>query len=229
MEKHSECGACLTWCDFIDDDGNKIKGNIFIQKNRSKYEWMRFFYDNGNALCNPSSMTRTEIFKDAQVHGTSGRQLPDFFKWIDTVQKFEIHIVPKVLTKMGWHDHGNNMNTSANTYQNRIRHNVENGLNWYCVIRDMDNEFFRGAFGDRMRNKEASLEQEFRCEKYFLLLDSPDIFCQHAALQYFADNYEYIKEVMENTYHYTKKDFAADELNYGFATMYLSGNENHKI
>ena len=225
MEKHPECGSCLTWCEYINDNGESLERNIFIQKNRTKYEWMKFFFENGNVLCNPSSFTRTEIFKDAQIHGTSCRQLPDFFKWVDTIQKCDIYIVPRVLTKMGWHESGVNSNTSSANRINSIRHRVENGLNWYYVIRDMDNEFFRKAFGESMIRKNAVSDLEMICEKYFLLLNSKDVFCQHSALMYMVENYEKIKDILKEKYNYSKKDFVRDEVEKGIATLFAEKAE----
>ena len=62
MEEHSDCGVCLTWCQYVDENLNPIEDNTFIQKNRTQTEWMHFFWHQGNCLCNPSSLSRTEFF-----------------------------------------------------------------------------------------------------------------------------------------------------------------------
>ncbi len=58
MEKHDECGACFTWCKYTNEELEDLEDNFFIKSNRSSSEWMRYFWESGNALCNSSSLIR---------------------------------------------------------------------------------------------------------------------------------------------------------------------------
>lgn len=209
MESHPECGACFTWCKCRDMDGNELDDLVFIQPNRSSYEWMRFFLENGNALCHPSVLIRREIHDKRKRH--AGRQMGDFFKWIEIVQMTSIHIIPKVLVYMGRHPQC----TSANTEENRIRTIIEGNCGWFTAIRNMDEDFFRKAFAPYMRNPEANTREAIQCEKFFLMLSISEPLMRYNALCYYYEIYDDVKDCMEEEYHYVISDLAQDELNLG--------------
>lgn len=220
LESHAECGACLTWCLYTDEHLTEIENNIFKKANRSSQEWMDYFWNWGNALCNPSSLIRREI--DERMKRKAIRQLPDFFTWIDTVQETSIHIIPKVLVRMRRHPDGQSENMSAATSVNRYRYLIEEGGGWLGVIRDMDAEFFKGAFASVMRNPNAETKEAIQCEKYFLLLNHKNPFVQHSAMSYFQEIYDEVQACMEKEYHYTRKDYADDMLHKGLAEFFLA-------
>ncbi len=212
LEKHEKCGACLTWSKMLLDSGEEYAGLMFIQPNRSSAEWLRFFWENGNALCNPSSVTRRDLYFWGQKHGKSCRQFPDLFKWIDTVQNWDIHIITKILTWMSWHPAGSNANTSAPSSENSLRLMVEEGINWPWVLRDMDDSLFVEAFGEKFRNEYASTREELLCEKIFLMISSTNPYMKICGLSIYADQYMELRECLENTYHYFRKDYDKDKL-----------------
>lgn len=221
MEEHPECGVCLSWCRYTDENQNILDDSIFIQKNRTSAEWMKFFWEKGSALCNPSSLARKAYFYNDIPYGSAGRQIPDLFRWIDMVQKTEIHIVPMALTFMRRYHLEGKENTSAANKRNLIRHNLESGINWLWVIRKMDSEFFIKSFHDLMRNPDAKTEAEIKLEKYFLMLSSNNDFIQHSALTYFSEIYEEVIDIMTPTYGYTRKELWEDEIRKGFGKNYL--------
>ena len=225
METHEQCGVCLSWCDFVDDNGERLNMNVFRQKNRSQHEWMRYFWEYGNALANPSHLTRRIPYSECQTHGVWCRQLPDYFKWVDTVQQCEIHIMQRSLVKMTWHTTGKNPNTSANNPENGLRHSIENAMHWLFVIRDMNKDFFKQSFYEYMKNKDADSEQEIMCEKCFLLLGAPDIFRQYSGLIYLADCFATLKDVLEEKYKYVRADFFADEVHKGIGALFNNSKE----
>ncbi len=217
MEEHEECGVCLTWChntnEMLEEDLGYL---VFIQPNRSSPEWMRYFWENGNALCNPSSLCRREICMTPQKYGYACRQLPDFFKWVDIIQYSSIHVIPKVLIKMRRYKRNGQQNTSAKTLENVRRDAIEKGCNWLWVIRNMETAFFKEAFQDLMIHPQAETETEIKCEKYFLMLNHRDKTVRYSAFYYLHEifNMEVLK-CLEDKYHYTRKDFAEDMVNKG--------------
>ena len=170
---------------------------------------MRFFLENGNALCHPSVLIRREIHDKRKRH--AGRQMGDFFKWIEIVQMTSIHIIPKVLVYMGRHPQC----TSANTEENRIRTIIEGNCGWFTAIRNMDEDFFRKAFAPYMRNPEANTREAIQCEKFFLMLSISEPLMRYNALCYYYEIYDDVKDCMEEEYHYVISDLAQDELNLG--------------
>lgn len=219
LEKHAECGACLTWCLYTDEHLKEMNNNIFIKRNRSSQEWINFFWNEGNAFCNPSSLIRREI--DSKLKRKAVRQIPDFLTWIDVVQETSVHIIPKVLVRMRWHPKGQSENMSAATKENQYRYLLEEGGGWLGVIRDMENNFFRSAFASVMRNPDAETEEALQCEKYFLMLSHTNPFVQNSAMSYFQEIYDDVQECMEKEYHYTRIDFANDMLTKGLAGYFL--------
>ena len=217
MEKHEECGVCLTWCHNTDENLNvNLNYLTFIQPNRSSPEWMRYFWEYGNALCNPSSLCRREISLTPQRYGYACRQLPDFFKWVGIIQDTAIHIIPRVLVKMRRYEEKNHQNTSAKTSENIRRDTVEKGCNWLWVIRNMEQGFFKEAFRDLMINAQADTETEIKCEKYFLMLNHAASSVQHSAFYYFHEIFDVeVQKCLEEKYHYTRKDFARDMVTKG--------------
>lgn len=210
MENNPDCGVCLSWCRHIDEYGSIMSDQLFIQPNRTQEEWIRFFWENGNALCNPSSLTRREIFNRKLWQGITSRQLPDYFKWIDMVQSFPIHIITKELTFMRRYQLKNLENTSANTGINSLNMHIEMGANWWLCLRDMEDDFFIRSFNKYFKLTNANSKEELLCEKYFLLLSHNSPFVQNSALTFFNDFYVQIKDVMEEKYHYSSQNYRED-------------------
>lgn len=227
MEQHEECGACLTWCMYTNENLVELDETIFLKVNRSSGEWMNYFWHYGNALCNPSSLVRREIVMNLRKNPCS--QLPDFFKWVDIVQHHTIHIVPKILVRMRRYSRNGRENTSAYSRENYMRSSIEKGANWLYVIRDMEADFFREAFGDTMIDPNAGTEEEIKCEKYFLLLRHRNAFIQHSAICYFCENFDEIKECMEEKYHYSYKELRRDIVEKGLVTGFKDEEEEARL
>ena len=221
LENHLDVDVCLSWCKYTDEYSNELDDNTFIQKNRSNFEWMKFFWTRGNALCNPSTLMRREISKEIQKYGLSCRQLPDFFKWVCLIQKHSIYIVPKVLVKMKRYQKNSIENVSASTRTNSIRHMVEEGSIWIWILRDMDMEFFKKAFRTLMINPNIDKEDELKCEKYFLLLNHYNIFVQNSAYTYINEVYNEIEYSLKEKYNYSRINISEDMLNKGLGKVLL--------
>jgi len=221
LEKHEECGACLSWARYMDENEQVLDDYIFIKENRNSYDWMKFFWEKGNALCNQSTLIRKGLEENISWYGRLCRQLPDFFKWIGIVQKTQIHIIPKVMVHARRFSNEKGENTSAMSRTNMVRYNVEIATCWMWILRDMDADFFKKAFHDYMINPQAETEEEIKCEKYFLMLKSTNIFMQQSALYYIVECHVEIAETLKNKYNYTRKDYHRDEIEKGFSNLYL--------
>jgi hypothetical protein len=74
-----------------------------------------------------------------------------------------------------------------------------------------------------MRNPNASTHEEIMCEKFFVLLSSPGMGIQDAAISFYFDVF-YDKSmyfVMAEKYGYTDKDFYATNVSKGISEMFL--------
>lgn len=216
MESHKDCGTCFTWASYVDQNKNIIQNPVFRQPNRTQAEWLKFFWEHGNALCHPSAMTRKEYVNIKSGHGCSCRQLPDFFKWVNHVQRTNIHIIQKDLTYMRRYNSKNKQNTSVVSKETVIRDNMENGMVWPKIIEEMPEKMFVDAFKDLFIYKDANTEREIKCEKFFLMLNHSSFFVQHGAFPYFDSIYLECRDCLEHIYNYTRKNYWDDFKRKGF-------------
>ena len=128
LEAHAEIGAVFTNSLAIDEDGSPLADekhhyfNIFDQPNRTRFEWLNFFFNNGNALCRPSVLIRKKCYDDCG-HRSGFAQLPDLDMWIRLCLRHEIHVLPEKLVRFRVRDH--EANASGNRPETRIRGTYE--------------------------------------------------------------------------------------------------------
>lgn len=225
MEKHPDCGVCVTWCKYISDSGEELDDNLFIKGNRDSFQWMNYFWKHGNALCNPSYLATREYEFQKIRFGAACRQLPDFFKWVQIVQETSIYVMPKVLVKMRRHSAEFGENVSLTTTENIMRHIMEEGCNWMWIIRQMDKAFFKKSFSDMMINPDAETDEEIKCEKFFLLNSSKNISVQYEAICYLNEIYVDVEACLRDEYHYDYRNVAKDIVNRGFGALFLKNQK----
>jgi sugar O-acyltransferase (sialic acid O-acetyltransferase NeuD family) len=142
LESHPECGVVLTDAAIIDEDGNPFLDkthfyySIFTQPNRSRYEWLRYFFYVGNCLCMPSALIRRECYEKIGRPDSRLMQLPDLDLWVRMCMAYDMHIIPEKLTLFRVRD--NQANASGHTPDKIRRGAWEYGkvLRRYLAIRD---------------------------------------------------------------------------------------------
>lgn len=213
MESHPECGACFSWAEIIDENGNVVnqKDSVFRQPNRTQAEWYAHLFKNGNCLCHPSMLIRTEIYRTLGVYNLAMRQLPDFDMWVRLIKQYQIFVFQEPLVQHRRFIHSGE-NTSTPKLTNSMRDVVESYyiLNHYFA--DVDDNLFIAAFQRDFHKRGQLTQNELCCEKFFLLLDGkyyiPSISLL-AAINYFIEIYnkEGIAETFRKSYRYTVQDF----------------------
>jgi glycosyltransferase involved in cell wall biosynthesis len=104
MAQHPEVGAVFGWPTFIDEQGQPFADashkdhDVFHQSNRSRQQWLRHFFDHGNALCHPTVMLRREVYDTVGLYDPRLAQVPDLDQWIRVCMHFDIHVLPEPLT-----------------------------------------------------------------------------------------------------------------------------------
>jgi len=210
LEANPKYGACFTWCDYVDENMVKFGGSIFCRKNRTKEEWMRWMFKNGNCLCHPSVLIETPLYQKLLNSGIQAfRQLPDFFMWLKLLQEREIYILPEELVKMRRYRRKNQKNTSEINTENVCRDITEKIYIWYQVIKDMDDRYFKNTFQRYFVYPEAEKEEELLCEKFFLLKNCQTEVHDMAAIMMFFDIYKMdrVKECLSGIYHFGRPEF----------------------
>lgn len=105
LDSHPDVGAVFTQAQAIDSEGlnfnqeNHFYTDIFDQPNRTRFEWLRFFFLQGNALCHPSVLIRKSCYAECGLYRYGLAQLGDFDMWVRLCLKFEIHILQERLTR----------------------------------------------------------------------------------------------------------------------------------
>ena len=130
LDTHPEIGAVFTWAQIIDEHGLPLVDKshyyyeIFDQPNRTRYEWLNFFFYHDNALCHPSLLIRKACYDDCGLYRYGLAQLGDFDMWVRLCLKYEIHVISEKLVR--FRVRANAMNASAgNRPDARIRHLFE--------------------------------------------------------------------------------------------------------
>ncbi len=159
LEANPKYAACFTWAEFVDERGNVqelARGdaykNVFDQKNRSRAEWLNYFFYNANCLCHPSAMLRREAYENFRLLDVHGFwQLPDYLMWVRLCFHAELFILPERLTKFRLR-RTRQENTSATTFDRLVRADTE----FFFIAREFadnftDDEFFLEVFPEAQK------------------------------------------------------------------------------
>jgi glycosyltransferase involved in cell wall biosynthesis len=105
------------------DDESHLYYSIFDQPNRSRYEWLNFFFYHGCAVCHPSVLILRQCYDDCGLYRYGLAQSADFDMWVRLCLKYDIHVLPEKLIR--FRVRNNEMNTSGNRSEVRIRWQFE--------------------------------------------------------------------------------------------------------
>lgn len=156
LEANPHVGACFGKARFVDKfdeiipPGNLPFGHVFEQHNRSRGEWLRFFFDSGNCICHPTMLIRKQCYHDVGTYRNAFRQLPDYDMWIRLVKKWDIHIFDKVFINFRIMP---GENASSPTTKNSIRTLNEHYLIACNYFDGISAEDLSAGFSDVFQNK----------------------------------------------------------------------------
>lgn len=144
LDAHWQIGAVFSDALAISEDGlplidkEHFYQTVFTQPNRTRHEWLRYFFVEGNALCHPSVLIRRTCYLECGGYKPYLSQLPDLDMWIRLCQKFDIHVLSERLVKFRVRD--NELNTSGDRPEVRTRTAFENSkvLDNYLNIKNTD-------------------------------------------------------------------------------------------
>jgi hypothetical protein len=104
LEHNPQVGAVFGWPSFIDEQGQPFHDPahkdhaVFHQPNRGRHQWLRHFFDQGNALCHPTALLRREVYQNVGLYDPRLAQVPDLDQWIRVCMRYDIHVLPEPLT-----------------------------------------------------------------------------------------------------------------------------------
>ena len=171
LEKNKKIGAIFGRAQFIDKTGEPIPhgnlpfGDIFVQANRTRGEWLRRFFDSGNCLCHPSILVRRKVYEALGTFDNCYRQLPDLDMWIRMVKHVDIHVAESCDVEFRIVP-GENVSHSS-------KHNSIRCINeLYSIIRtffdDVSPCLLKQGFHDRLQFKHIPSDEHLQIEKALL-------------------------------------------------------------
>jgi glycosyltransferase involved in cell wall biosynthesis len=105
LDANPHFGAVFTNAQIIDENGEPFKDEshfyykIFDQPDRSRFDWLNFFFYRGNALCHPSILIRKKCYDECGFYRNGLAIYPDFDMWVRLCLKYEIHVIPEKLIR----------------------------------------------------------------------------------------------------------------------------------
>lgn len=144
LDDHPAIGAVFSQAQMIDEERNAISEHyydkVFDQKNKSRFEWLNYFFYNGNCLCFPSALIRKSVYKQILFENERLAQLHDFEVWVKICLIKDIYIFNEKLIKFRIRQ--DNKNAGADTIENKVRSMFEfsHVLKHYLKIKNI-NEF----------------------------------------------------------------------------------------
>jgi GT2 family glycosyltransferase/glycosyltransferase involved in cell wall biosynthesis len=141
LDENPQIGAVFTNAFIINEDGLQFEDEkhfyyrIFDQQNRSRHEWLNYFFYQGNALCHPSILIRRKCYDDCGIYRYGLAHITDFDMWVRLCLKYDIHVLPEKLVR--FRVRANEMNSSGNRPETRIQSQFE-ALELYGNFRDIN-------------------------------------------------------------------------------------------
>src|SRR5215216_5206326 len=129
LDGQPQIGAVFSWAKIIDEHGQSLTNKshyyykVFEQPNRSRFEWLHYFFYHNNALCHPSVLIRRQCYDDCGAYRYGLAQLGDFDMWVRLCLKYDIHIIPEKLVRFRLQS--SQVNTSGDRPEVHIRGEFE--------------------------------------------------------------------------------------------------------
>ena len=104
LQAHPQVGAVFGLPAFINEQGQVFDDpqhrdrHAFVAEQRNRFEWLRHFFDQGNALCHPTVLIRREVYQRIGLYDPRLAQVPDLDMWIRLASHTELHVLPQALT-----------------------------------------------------------------------------------------------------------------------------------
>lgn len=216
LNVNPKIGAVFTWAQVMDENGQPFNNEthfyyrIFEQPNRTRHEWLNYFFHQGNVLCHPSVLIRKQCYADVGFYRYGLAQLTDFDMWVRLCMMHEIHVLPERLVRFRVRD--DETNTSGNKVENRIRHHFDLLQIYKNFLRIQDKEEFVRIFPESSIYIDEKLNGDTRYALARLAL-SPDHTpaSQLFGLQILFDILQDPKHfaVIQELYGFSIKDFFA--------------------
>jgi glycosyltransferase involved in cell wall biosynthesis len=220
IQNMPECVAVFSNAGAIDDNGNDYSDkngfyyDLFSVENRTRQEWLNYFFYHGNCLCHPSILVKKSAYIDDGFSRNGLQQIPDLVKWIQLCKKHEIYVLPESLIKFRVHNDGGN--TSGMRAETQMRSATEMFLMLKEYVSIQDKEEFLKIFPNA---RKYCIGDFFQTEYVLGRICTEEGMPPYARLfgvQLLYDvlnNFQYADSI-DKEYHYTGKEFKQENGKY---------------
>lgn len=178
LEKNENYGAVFSGIEIINEDGDvnpkktKKYTKVFEKENRSRFEWLNYFFHHGNCIAAPTLLAKVDAIKKSGGFDFRINQAHDLDLWVRMcLAGYEIHIIHEKLLQ--YRQRENKKNLSSNTEEVRIRllFDNENILSRFLAINCLKyfNEIFHVNINSDLK---FSSEEEIVIAHYLLVLQA---------------------------------------------------------
>ncbi len=125
LDEHPNIDAVFTKVRLIDEDGDDFLDDshpytgVFDVENRTRDQWLRKFFLEGNCLCAPSVLIRASVYRELDLQDCRMASLGDFDLWIRFCLDHDLHIIDERLTR--FRIRADEANASGNRIDNHTR------------------------------------------------------------------------------------------------------------
>lgn len=179
LKERTECGACFTFTEVINESGEKtnekfemLSGLLNVSYHTRK-DWVQRFIYKGNCVSHPSAVVRRGVLDDVGGYNLLYCQSADMDLWLRIVRKYPIHVIEKKLVCYRIFKDPQ-AQISGMDERKAARFLNEHMIIRRKFIRDLSAGEMIKFFGDCFRNKDACTETEIEIEKAFLLMNCAD-------------------------------------------------------
>lgn len=213
MEANPEYGVCFTRCNIIDQnnlviDQQHVFNFVFNSyENQERESHIYQLYMNGNRLCAPSALIRKEDLDKVGWYDYSLVQMQDYELWLRLLTVSKLYILDeKLLAYRQILDTNTNLSTVNLGTALRTEHEFVYIREKYLYY--LSNELYKEAFSSEFVNKDVFGEEEFLCEKMFLLKKMNNPFWIKKCSELL--NEKSCRKILDEKYNFTVQDFYQD-------------------
>ena len=222
FENNSTLGAVFSEVEFINETGDMFQlssSNSFFRHlkkvfakgkfQKNNYDWLRYFFYEGNCICGPSMLVRTDLLKQVDGFDYRYEQLQDFDTWIKfAFNNYHMTVLETKLTGYRIRDNNANLSNPTPLKKRKIVYEHSYILRHYLQMNSMDQ--FKSIFPDYViQGKEDPLLIPFYLSQIAFNQNS-DVYFNFGieALHSLFENYtEELGEKLLENYNFSLRDY----------------------
>lgn len=235
LKRDDKIGACFTWVNIIDDesflsnDKEQLCYRLFRHNNEDRVSHIRELFYKGCYLCHPTVLVRKKIVDQVGYYNYSFVQIQDYDYWLRLLLITDIYIINEELVRYR-RCQNISRNISANTDKANVRSLNENMLMKNNFVNSLSNSQFIEIFQKDFLCKDAQTDEELKCERAFVLLNSYE-----KTMRYPVDgiykinellNQDETRKLLRTKYNFVDKDFYDIMANHIFYDYILEKNSH---